>query len=83
MHAYTVLGISSNLARFGGASDKETWVQSPGWEDPLQKEMATHSSLLAWKYPWTEEPDRLRFRGLQKSWTQLNNWAHTHMGKCA
>jgi len=35
---------------------QETWVQSPGWEDPLEKGMATHSSILAWKIPWTEEP---------------------------
>ena len=35
---------------------RETWVQSLGWEDPLQKEMATHSSTLAWKIPWTEKP---------------------------
>ena len=34
---------------------RETWVQSLGWEDPLEKEMATHSSPLAWKIPWTEE----------------------------
>ena len=38
----------------------ETWVQSLGWEDPLEKEMATHSSILAWKIPWTEEPGRLQ-----------------------
>ena len=38
----------------------ETWVQSLGWEDPLEKEMATHSSTLAWKIPWTEEPGRLQ-----------------------
>ena len=38
---------------------RETWVQSLGWEDPLEKEMATHSSTLAWKIPWTEEPGRL------------------------
>ena len=35
---------------------RETWVQSPGWEDPLEKGMATHSSVLAWRIPWTEEP---------------------------
>ena len=35
---------------------QETWVQSLGWEDPLEKEMAIHSSILAWKIPWTEEP---------------------------
>ena len=39
---------------------QETRVQSLGWEDPLEKEMATHSSILAWKIPWTEEPDGLR-----------------------
>ena len=44
----------------------ETWVQSLGWEDPLEKEMATHSSTLAWKIPWTKEPDRLQFMGSQR-----------------
>ena len=44
----------------------ETWVQSLGWQDALEKEMATHSSTLAWKIPWTEEPDRLQSTGLQK-----------------
>ena len=38
---------------------QETWVRSLGWEDPLEKEMATHSSTLAWRIPWTEEPGRL------------------------
>ena len=38
---------------------RETWVQFLGWEDPLEKEMGIHSSTLAWKIPWTEEPDRL------------------------
>ena len=37
----------------------ETWVRSRGWEDPVEKEMATHSSILAWRIPWVEEPDRL------------------------
>ena len=40
-------------------------VRSLGWEDPLEKEMATHSSTLAWKIPWTEEPDGLQSMGLQ------------------
>ena len=35
---------------------QETWVRSLGWEDPLEKEMTTHTSILAWKIPWTEEP---------------------------
>ena len=42
---------------------RETWVRSLGWEDPLEKEMATHSSTLAWKIPWTEEPGRLQSMG--------------------
>ena len=44
----------------------ETWVRSLGWEDPLEKEMATHSSILAWRIPWTEEPGRLQSTGLQR-----------------
>ena len=45
---------------------QETRVQSLGWEDPLEKEMATHSSILAWRSPWTEELDRLQSMGLQE-----------------
>ena len=52
---------------------QETWVRSLGQEDPLEKEMATHSSILAWEIPWTEEPGRLQSTGLQKSQTQLSN----------
>ena len=43
---------------------QETQFQSLGWEDPLQDEMATHSNILAWKSPWTEEPGRLQPMGL-------------------
>jgi len=50
---------------------QETWVQSLGWEDPLEEEMATHSSNLAWEIPWTEEPGGLQFMGSQKTQTQL------------
>ena len=42
---------------------RETWVQSQGQEDPLEKEMATHSSILAWRIPWMEEPGRLQSMG--------------------
>ena len=45
---------------------RETWVQSLGQEDLLEKEMATHSSILAWKIPWTEEPGGLQSIGSQK-----------------
>ena len=46
----------------------ETWVPSLGWEDPLEKEMATHSSILAWRIPWTEEPGGLKSMGSQSVW---------------
>ena len=45
---------------------QETWVQFLGWEDPLEKEMATHSSILAWRFPWTEESGGLQFVGSQQ-----------------
>ena len=44
----------------------ETWVQSLGCEDPLEEGMATHSSILAWRIPWTEEPGRLQSMGSQR-----------------
>ena len=44
---------------------QETWVQSLGWEDPLEEGMVTHSSILAWRTPWTEEPCGLLSMGLQ------------------
>ena len=51
---------------------EETRVLSLGQEDPLDKGMATHSSILAWRIPWGEEPGRLQFMELQKSWTMDN-----------
>ena len=52
---------------------QETWVLSLGQEDPLEEGMATHSSILAWRIPWTEEPGSLQSHGVTKSWTQLSN----------
>ena len=46
---------------------QETWVRFLGQEDPLEKEMATHSSILAWRIPWTEHPGRLQSMGSQES----------------
>ena len=43
---------------------QKTWVQSLGWEDPLEKGTATHSSILAWEISWTEEPGRLQSKGM-------------------
>ena len=51
---------------------QETSVRSLGWEDPLEREMTTHSSILAWKIPWKEEPGGLVFR-VTKSQTKLSN----------
>ena len=45
---------------------QETQVQSLCWEDPLEKEMAAHSSTLTWKFPWTEEPGKLQSMGFQR-----------------
>jgi len=45
---------------------RETWVQSLGLEDPLEKEMAIHASILAWRIPWMEEPGRLQSMGSQR-----------------
>ena len=45
---------------------QETWDQSQGWEDPLEKEMATHSSILVWRIPWTEDPGGLQSMGSQR-----------------
>ena len=52
---------------------QETQVQFLFQEDPLEKEMATHTSILAWESPWTEEPGRLQSMVLQKSWTYLSD----------
>ena len=51
---------------------RETWVRSLGREDPLEKEMAVQSSILAWETPWTEKLGALQSMGSQKSQTQLN-----------
>ena len=52
---------------------QETQVQSLGQKDPLEKEIATHSSILAWRIPWTEEPGGATVHGVTKSWAQLSN----------
>ena len=52
---------------------QETQVRSLGWEDPLEKEMTTHSSIIAWEIPWTEESDELQFMGTQNGWTQFSD----------
>ena len=54
----------------------ETQVRSLGQEDPLEKEIAIHSSTIAWKIPWTEEPGRLRVHGVAKSRTRMSNFTY-------
>ena len=56
---------------------QETQVQSLGWEDPLEKEMATCSSVLAWRIPWTEEPGRLQFMESQRVGHDLATNTHS------
>ena len=78
-----VTGLTHSLTQFAWAHDvwaslgaqmvkhlpamEGTWVQSLGQEDPLEKEMTTHSSTLAWRIPWTEDPGGLQFMGSQRS----------------
>ena len=65
---------------------QETQVPSLGWEDPLEKGTATHSSILAWRSPWTQEPGRLRSLEFTASQTQLSDWHfhfhYKHRGVC-
>ena len=58
---------------------QESWVRSLGWEDPLEKEMATHSSTLAWRIPWTEERDRLQSMDSQRVAHECANKFHFHL----
>ena len=63
--AYSLASLVAQMVKRLSAM-RETWVRSLGREDPLEKEMATHSSTLAWKILWTEEPGRLRSMGSQR-----------------
>ena len=81
-HGLLITGLTHSLTQFAWAHDvwaslgaqmvkhlpamEGTWVQSLCQEDPLEKEMTTHSSTLAWRIPWTEEPGRLQFTGSQR-----------------
>ena len=58
---------------------QEMQVLFLGWEDPLEKGMSTHSSILAWRIPWTEEPDRLQFIGSHRVRYDWSDWAHGHI----
>ena len=58
---------------------QETQVQIVGWEDPLEEGMATHSSILAWRILWTEEPGRVQSTGLQRVGHDWIDLAHMHL----
>ena len=59
------------------------WVQPLGWEDPLEEGRAAHSSILAWRIPWTEEPGRLQSAALKRVKTEVTEHTQMHMGhKC-
>ena len=78
---HVLISISLQIKRgfLGGSvvknppAKQETQVQSLGGEDPLEKEMATYSRILAWEIPWTEELGGLQSVGLQKGWAQISN----------
>ena len=59
---------------------RETWLQSLGWEDPLEEGMTTHSSVLAWRIPWTDEPGGFQSTGLQR--VRQLKYLHTHTIQC-
>ena len=60
---------------------QETWVRYLGWEDSLEKEMATHSSILAWRIPWTEEPGGLESMESQRVGHNMDSAAHGSRSK--
>ena len=66
--AFPVTQVVKNLPAM-----REPWVQSLGWEDPLEEAMADPSSILAWRVLWTEEPGGLQSMGVGKSWTPLGD----------
>ena len=68
-HGYPGISVVKNLP-----AKQEMWIQSPGWEDPLEKRTATHSSILAWEIPWTEEPGGLQSLRSQR----VGYWTHIH-----
>ena len=66
LYSYSFLGFPGGAVVNNSPAKQETQVQSPGQEDPLEKEMAVHASILAWKIPKTEEPGKLKIMELQR-----------------
>ena len=72
-----VLGVKNLLAHAG---DEEMWISSLGWEDPLKEGMATQSTILFWRIPWTEEPGGLQSMGEQRA--RHDEHTHAHSRDC-
>ena len=83
VYRYIYTGFPCDSAVKNLPAMQEKRVQSLSWEDPLEEEMATHSSILAWRIPWTKEPGRLQSIGLQKKshMTETPEHAHTYIYK--
>ena len=80
-HAETILGFPGSVGKEPPAMQEmqEIWVRFLGREDPLEEDIATHSSILAWRIPWTEEPGRLQSIGHKESdMTEVTEHMHTH-----
>ena len=75
---YSWVSLVAQTVKNPPAMWKTRALQSLGWENPLEEEMATHFSILAWRIPWTEEPGGFTVHGVAKSWTWLSDWADKH-----
>ena len=71
--------MESGFPRYTMQLTQETWVWSLGWQDPLEKRIATQSSILAWKIPWTEEHGGPQSMGVEKNGTQLSTYMLVHV----
>ena len=80
LYPVTNMGFPSGSAIKNLPAMQEIQVQSLVWEKPLEKEMATHCSILAWRIPWTEEPDALQSTGSKRVRQDGSDWTHKH--KC-
>ena len=90
IHIYIYIYIHTHIYRASLVTQRvkhlpamqETQVQFLGWEDPLEKEIATHSSTLAWKIPWTEKPNRLQSMWSQRVRHDFHTYVYTHTNMC-
>ena len=81
--AFQTEGFPSGSVVKNSPAMQEMWVQSLGQEDPPEKEMATHSSILTWEIPWTEEPGRLQSKGCKRIGHDLATKPPPHTYMCS